>query len=366
MAAILIVLGGRQCNAQTVIKLTQANGTYIIPCSVNGVSMQFTFDTGAAVVVISLKEARYLYNKGLLKEDDFVGASRYQVANGEIVEGANIILKRIDVADLSLFNVEATILPMEDADLLLGQTALSRLGTFQFDYSNNTLTIFREHQASNRANNALSTTGVTGAVLDVEGNMYRTVKVGSQVWMAENLATSHYSNGDAIPLLENNQMWNTTSSGASCWYENINAYAKPCGKLYNHYAVTDKRNICPAGWHTPTDTDWLTLSHFLGGISIAGGKLKSTDTGYWEESNTTASNESGFNAVPCGYRYPSGSFSFIGRSGWFWSSSYVEGEPSYYFLTGKSTEMNKFEFSTLSRDYGLSVRCIADDTPKNP
>jgi uncharacterized protein (TIGR02145 family) len=162
-----------------------------------------------------------------------------------------------------------------------------------------------------------------GSVTDINGNSYKTISIGTQTWMAENLRTNKYRDGSAIPIVTNNTEWAALSSGAYCIYVN-NETEIPAtyGRLYNWYAVADIRNIASRGWHVPTDAEWLTLITFLGGESVAGGKLKETGITHWGSPNTNATNESGFTALPGGYRINIvGTFGDIDARRFRWSST---------------------------------------------
>ena len=161
------------------------------------------------------------------------------------------------------------------------------------------------------------------ACTDGDFNIYPVVTIGTQTWMAENLKTTKYNDGTAIPNVTDNTTWSTTTSGAYCDYSNSSAYSNTYGRLYNWYAVasTNPKNVCPTGWHVPTDAQWTTLSTFLGGEGVAGGKLKETSTTHWLTPNTSATNETGFTALPGGYRNHSGTFGLIGNTGFWWSST---------------------------------------------
>jgi uncharacterized protein (TIGR02145 family) len=164
-----------------------------------------------------------------------------------------------------------------------------------------------------------------GSMTDQEGNVYKTIVIGDQEWMAENLKTSIYRNGDTIAKNLTSGEWHNTiytQIGAWAFYNNDSQYECPYGKLYNWYAVADPRHVCPTGWHEPTDTEWTILTNYLvGGQVAAGGKLKTTGTQYWIEPNQDAINESGFSGLPGGYRYYGGDFLKVGNSGYWWSSS---------------------------------------------
>ena len=140
-----------QINAQTIIKMEKVNGVFMMPCKVNGLSLKFIFDTGASDVSISLTEALFMLKNGYLDEKDLIGTQKYQIANGDIQEGTKIILRQIEIGQLKLHDVKASVLHSLSAPLLLGQSALCKLGKIEFDYSNNTLKI--NNGTLNKVNN---------------------------------------------------------------------------------------------------------------------------------------------------------------------------------------------------------------------
>ena len=147
---------------------------------------------------------------------------------------------------------------------------------------------------------------------DIEGNVYPAVIIGTQVWMAENLKTTKYNDGMAIPLVSDNNAWEALKTPGYCWYNNDAAANKNrFGALYNWYTVNTKK-LCPAGWHVPNDKEWTTLRTYLGGEEIAGGKLKETGTTHWTSPNTDATNQTGFTALPGGGRRSNGEFFGLG------------------------------------------------------
>ncbi|MBA7544886.1 hypothetical protein ES705_37247 [subsurface metagenome] len=161
----------------------------------------------------------------------------------------------------------------------------------------------------------------TATVTDYEGNVYQTITIGSQEWMCENLKLTKYADGTAIPLVTNSTEWGNLTTPGYYWYNNDEpTYANTYGALYNWYTV-EKGNLCPTGWHVPTDAEWTTLTDYLGGASVAGGKLKETGTAHWSYPNTGATNESGFTALPGGGRSLNGTFGYVGSSGGWWSST---------------------------------------------
>jgi uncharacterized protein (TIGR02145 family) len=198
-----------------------------------------------------------------------------------------------------------------------------------------------------------------GSMNDQEGNIYKTIQIGTQTWMAENLKSGRYRNGDIIPTITSNGGWANSSSGASSWMNNDSAAnACPYGRIYNRFAVVDSRGLCPSGWHVPSDAEFNTLSNFLGGTAQAGGKLKSTST-LWQSPNTGANNSSGFSALPGGSRaFNDGSFSATGNQGYWWSSTNFISNLNYYYalLFNDGSFVRDF----VDEKYGFSVRCVKD------
>jgi uncharacterized protein (TIGR02145 family) len=171
--------------------------------------------------------------------------------------------------------------------------------------------------------------------------------------MAENLKTSKYRDGTPIPNVTGTSQWGNLTTGAWSHYENSSANETVYGKLYNWYAVADSRNICPVGWHVPTDAEWTVLSNHLG--SEPGHKMKATSG--WTN-NGNGSNASGFNGLPGGSRVDDGTFSNVGRSGLFWSSS-----KNFSVSAWSRVLLNDYRFLDRNlndeRD-GFSVRCLRD------
>jgi len=193
--------------------------------------------------------------------------------------------------------------------------------------------------------------------IDADGNEYKIVKIGNQIWMAENLHTTKYRNGDPIPNETNSSDWANKTSGAYCDFDNTSNSLY--GKLYNWYAVSDNRNIAPEGWHVPTDNDWSTLATFLGGDGVAGSKMKEDGTMHWNSPNTGATNEKGFTALPGGFRLGyDGIFKDLGNTCNFWSSTQF----GTSFAWDRRLYYNNASFhrANIDKRYGFSVRCIKD------
>jgi uncharacterized protein (TIGR02145 family) len=200
-----------------------------------------------------------------------------------------------------------------------------------------------------------------GTVADIDGNVYKTIRIGTQTWMAENLKTTRYRNGDPITNVIASAAWQTLQSGAYCWYNNDAAtYKENFGALYNWYAVADVRIIAPTGWHVPTDAEWTTLSTYLGGESYAGGTMKEVGITHWKNPNTGATNSSGFTALPGGMLAYSNSYTTgIQYGGLWWTSTPYDASYAWYF--GLNYDFARFPDDLICRyQNGLSVRCVQD------
>jgi uncharacterized protein (TIGR02145 family) len=200
-----------------------------------------------------------------------------------------------------------------------------------------------------------------GIVTDIDGNVYHTVKIGTQCWMVENLKTTHYADGSPIENISDSTQWaniynNNLLTPAYCDYYNNPDNGTTYGHLYNWYAVNNPAGLCPVGWHIPTDSEWTVLTNYLGGVDVAGGAMKATTL--WEAPNTGATNSSGFAGLPDGDRDSNGSFSNFGNYGIWWSST-ENGtalawlrDLYYYYAVVLSGVDNK--------TFGFSVRCVSD------
>jgi len=208
-----------------------------------------------------------------------------------------------------------------------------------------------------------------GSMTDQEGNVYKTIVIGTQEWMAENLNTSIYRNGDEISSLytdyEFADAWVATASGAWAIPSPSSSYQYcPYGKLYNWYTCVDARELCPTGWHVPTDSDWTILMSFLdpnytgftSSSSVAGGLMKSVGTSWWDADNTGATNSSGFSAIPAG-GVVGGVYFGPGQMSWWWSSDGSSSGALSFYLEYNNSVARRFGNDS---DLGLSVRCLRD------
>jgi uncharacterized protein (TIGR02145 family) len=202
---------------------------------------------------------------------------------------------------------------------------------------------------------SLTSHKVVGAMTDIQGNTYKTIRIGNQIWMTENLRVTQYNDGMSIAEVRDDATWSALTTGAWCWYDNNEDYDAPYGKIYNAYAVsTDK--LCPVGWHIPTDLEWTQLTEELGGGIIAGGKLKQNGLEYWSIPNEGATNETGFGAVAGGYRRAPGEFESQYYFGYWWSNTKNTIDQTYY-RTLQNYNANISRSQTGSR-LGMSVRCL--------
>ncbi len=199
-----------------------------------------------------------------------------------------------------------------------------------------------------------------GSVTDVDGNVYKTITIGSKTWMAENLKTTRYQNSELISTttIPDKDIQEESSPEYQWVYENVESNVSLYGRLYTWYAATDSRNVCPSGWHVSTDSDWSALIDLFGGSDLAGGKIMEEGFLHWSNPNTGATNETGYTALPSGYRYPYGLYSGSGMSTIFWASDPIAP------LLGVSWVIDSNKTSIIltpnTKDNGFSIRCVKD------
>jgi uncharacterized protein (TIGR02145 family) len=198
-------------------------------------------------------------------------------------------------------------------------------------------------------------------VSDNDGNIYNTITIGTQIWMAENLKVTKYQNGDPIPNITDSTQWSNSATGAYCNYDNDVNKGNAYGRLYNWCAVSDSRNLAPTGWHVASDAEWTKLTDYLGAM-VAGNKIKESGTIHWISPNY-GTNESGFTALPGGARDIYGKFAVIGIASWWYSSNKDTAEISCWIMDWHSTNVNGVTYSNGSGcdPDGCSVRCLKDN-----
>ena len=207
------------------------------------------------------------------------------------------------------------------------------------------------------------------SVTDIDGNIYQTAtiterpvnsimayssSIGQQVWTLQNLNVSRYRNGDIIPQVQDPNEWVLSTTGAWCYYQNSTVNGIVYGKLYNWYAVNDSRGLPPLGWHIPSVSEYETLTSFLGGSEVAGGKMMALTL--WSGPDNPATNSSGFTGLPGGYRDFNGQFySYAATVGYWWTSTGYD--PIYAYYIALSGYPSTYTNSTF-RGFGASVRCV--------
>jgi len=210
-----------------------------------------------------------------------------------------------------------------------------------------------------------------GTVTDIDGNEYKTITIGTQTWMAENLRVTHYRNGDPISHVKDATAWSNQATGAYCYYRNTNKLDSIAtyGYLYNGYCFLDSRGLAPEGWHVPSDAEWLTLVDFVaagdaitdqwGVNAVAGGRMKETGTLHWDYPNRFADNSSGFTAISGGWRQTyQGVFLQKGYGAHYWTIA--EYSPKFFYGWGIGTDFASIVRNGYFVTDGISVRCIKD------
>jgi uncharacterized protein (TIGR02145 family) len=192
-------------------------------------------------------------------------------------------------------------------------------------------------------------------VTDIDGNVYNTVKIGTQIWMAENLKTTRYRDGTNIPYITDKTDWTGQTTGAYCWDKNDISSKDIYGALYNWYAAVDGHYLCPAGWHVPTDDEWTILTNSVGGEATAGTELKEAGSAHWN-TGVNGNNSSGFTALPGGIRW-NGDFGYIGKEGDWWTST-INGTESAWRRVMNYTSSNVIRDDIMNLSSGLSIRCM--------
>ena len=197
-----------------------------------------------------------------------------------------------------------------------------------------------------------SLVGVEESVTDSDGNTYPAIRIGTQVWIIENLKTTKYNDGTSIPLITDGTNWQTLTTPGYCWYDNDEVtYGDTYGALYNWYTV-NTGNLCPSGWHVPSYDEWVVLYYF---ISTNGGKLKEIGTEHWNPPNTGATNETFFTALPGGIRINTGIFNYIQLDGYWWTSVSTAAARLNYSSSSLGVDAG------YANNFGFSVRCIKNE-----
>jgi len=306
-------------------------------------------DLNYGIYLVSVKSDRYSCSGRLIS---FGSGSQNPTIT--IEEGAGINVKNPDTKGLA-----------EELTMLYSPGEILKLTGISGDYS----TIITDSPSGDKTINFNFI-----ECRDASGNNYTVVMIGSakgdedssefpgnkgvQIWMGENLKTTTFNDGTPINNVTSNSSWSQLSSSAYCFYDNvINDY----GLLYNWYTVGTGK-LCPTGWRVPSDDDWTALIQYLGGATVAGGKLKESGTSHWENPNSGATNSSGFTALPGGYRLNTdGSFGDKTKSGWWWTSTSVNiTNACYRTILSIGSQVYGF-MSEVDQKFGFSVRCIKNN-----
>lgn len=219
-----------------------------------------------------------------------------------------------------------------------------------------------DDEISNGVSSAEFNTGLSyGSMKDNDGFTYKTIEIGNQTWMAENLRSTKFRNGETIPEINSNSAWAALTSPAYSSYENTTDIDELAtyGRLYNWFVVSDSRNIAPEGWHVPSTEEWAQLATQLGGMEVAGGKIKEAGNTHWNAPNTSANNSSGFTALPSGRReYNDGRFINTGFNAFWWTSSAYNPDYSWYYQV--NYDFASVIVANFHKQYGFSIRLIKD------
>jgi uncharacterized protein (TIGR02145 family) len=205
-----------------------------------------------------------------------------------------------------------------------------------------------------------------GSATDGDGNVYATVVIGNQEWMASNLKTTHYNDGTPIPITEDPAAWASTISPSMSWYANDIANKDVYGALYNWYALQFselREKICPPNFGLPEHESWGVLTDALGGELVAGGALKEAGASHWASPNAGATNSSGFTGLPAGERNGGGVFDSLGQGAWWWcadTDDFPLADSWFWDLQGANTLSSG---SSASWSAGFSIRCARGVTP---
>lgn len=237
---------------------------------------------------------------------------------------------------------------------------LSALTTYYIRaYATNSIGTSYGNQQVITTTNSLFSSGQ--GVVDIDGNSYESIIIGTQEFMKSNLRVIRLNNGTSIPNITDNASWqNVLTSGSGelgyCWYQNNIGFKQDFGGLYNMNVVATEK-ICPVGWHVPKYTEWNKLVSYLGDSTVAGGKLKEQGTTNWNSPNSGGTNLSGFRGLPGGYRYTNGTFMEMGNFAFFWSLAQPYTDMKQKVLRSSNAS---FEYNNNFEGFGHSIRCIKD------
>ena len=284
------------------------------------------------------------------------------VLNSATTNASSIRLFKVPTGDLSTvfkaYSGYADSIPVNVQWVGTNGTILNTFGIFNFarNYSK-TINI-----QLNTANLKFGFEDWVNVVTDMDGNIYHTITIGTQVWMVENLRVTKYNDGVSIPNVTSGYDWGGLTTPAYCWYDNHLANKNSYGAMYNWHAVNSNK-LAPQGWHIPSNDEWAVLTDYLGGLSASSNKLKESGSWHWGELNTGATNESKFTALPGGYRsFSDGVFFSKGSNCSFWSSTANNDLEAWSRAITLYDANDSHDVQVVSnlKNYGISVRCIKD------
>jgi uncharacterized protein (TIGR02145 family) len=356
----MMVISSLMVNAQTIMNIHQSNGT-VLQIPLNTIdSITYTINNPGNLATISTLSIGNITSSSATSGGNITNNGGTTVTQSGVVWSA---YPNPTLANNSTVNGSGT------GSYTSSLTGLTASTTYY-------VRAYATNSAGTAYGNELSFTSSAGgggivtnpgAGVTFDGYAYASIVLGNgQEWLAENLRTTVYANGDPIPNVTDQVQFNNSNTGAWANYNNDIQNDNPYGKLYNWYAVADPRNACPNGWHVPSDAEWnsligyldpLYLPNFIGTQSaIAGGKMKSIGTLYWPTPNQNATNEIGFSGLPGGTSY--GAFSGIGLGGYWWGSTQLNASSGYSRIIFSSGDGIKRQNSY--KGSGHSVRCLRD------
>jgi uncharacterized protein (TIGR02145 family) len=334
----LVVYPPVRCDATITVNEISGKSVVSVPVQLENISQAFRLSgLGNGLYIINVKSNGFQYSGKLVVKGTGKGSVKIEKTNSVARLETNNRAK-------ALKSAEATVNMAYKTDDLLKFTGAS--GNYR--------TIIMDTPTSSKVINFNFV-----ACMDGDYNIYPVVVIGTQTWMAANLKATKYNDGTGIPNVTDNTAWSALSSAAYCDYSNTPAFSNTYGRLYNWYAVasTNLKNACPVGWHVATNAEWTTLSTYLGGDVVSAGKLKETGINNWANPNV-ATNETGFTALPGGYRAQSGTFGLMGTYGFWWSATISGTTYAWYRYMFNSTGNNSS--GDNDQHAGFSVRCLKD------
>lgn len=346
--AVLIMFNIAQLKAQTIMKIHQSNGILIqLPLSAID---SITYSTGPldSLPVVTTDPITDISGSSVVSGVNLINFGGSATSQSGLCWSTSPHPTTADNYTTSPFSYIATVLGLiNNTTYYIRAYAINSSGT---GYGN---------ELTFTTGDAVITN--PGVGVSFNGYTYQTAIIGNgQEWMTENLRSALYANGDSIPYITDENEWSNLTTGAQGCFLSNSYWENPYGKYYNGYAIADARNVCPTGWHVPSELDWDSLTNYLGGTYVAGGKMKSTDSLYWGSSATLlGNNESGLSFLPSGYRSNLGYDDGLGSYGDYWSSTEVT-PTSITWLTVTSSYWSADILNNGVKKYGMSVRCVKD------